>query len=47
MGLFGGTVFPLIMGFCSDAFGQQGAVAVMAVGVIYLIAYGMVNMQKD
>ena len=47
MGLFGGTVFPLIMGFCSDAFGQQGAVAVMAVGVIYLIAYGMEKMKKD
>lgn len=47
MGLFGGTVFPLIMGFCSDAFGQQGAVAVMGVGVIYLIAYGLMNMKKD
>ena len=31
--LFGGTVFPLIMGFASDAIGQAGAVAVMAVGV--------------
>ena len=39
MGLFGGTVFPLIMGFASDAFGQMGAVAVMAVGVIYLFTY--------
>ncbi len=39
MGLFGGTVFPLIMGFMSDAVGQAGAVAVMAVGVIYLITY--------
>lgn len=39
MGLFGGTVFPLIMGFMSDAMGQAGAVAVMAVGVIYLITY--------
>lgn len=47
MGLFGGTVFPLIMGFCSDAFGQQGAVAVMGLGVIYLIAYGLMNMKKD
>jgi fucose permease len=39
MGLFGGTIFPLIMGFASDAVGQAGAVAVMAVGVIYLITY--------
>ena len=39
MGLFGGTVFPLIMGFASDAFGQMGAVAVMAVGVVYLFTY--------
>ncbi len=39
MGLFGGTVFPLIMGFASDAFGQVGAVAVMAVGVVYLFTY--------
>ena len=39
MGLFGGTVFPLIMGFMSDAMGQAGAVAVMAIGVIYLFTY--------
>ena len=39
MGLFGGTVFPLIMGFASDAIGQMGAVLVMAVGVIYLFTY--------
>ena len=39
MGLFGGTVFPLIMGFASDAVGQAGAVAVMAIGVIYLFSY--------
>ena len=39
MGLFGGTIFPLIMGFCSDAMGQAGAVAVMAVGVLYLFTY--------
>lgn len=36
MGLFGGTVFPLLMGFAADAVGQVGAVAVMAVGVVYL-----------
>ena len=39
MGLFGGTVFPLFMGFASDAIGQVGAVAVMAIGVIYLFSY--------
>ena len=39
MGLFGGTVFPLLMGFASDAVGQAGAVIVMAVGVAYLFTY--------
>jgi fucose permease len=39
MGLFGGTVFPLLMGFASDAIGQAGAIAVMAVGVVYLFTY--------
>ena len=39
MGLFGGTIFPLLMGFASDAMGQIGAVAVMAVGVLYLFTY--------
>lgn len=40
MGLFGGTVFPAVMGVCSDALGRQnGAVAVMTVGVIYLLLY--------
>ena len=39
MGLFGGTIFPLMMGIASDAMGQAGAVAVMAVGVIYLFTY--------
>ena len=39
MGLFGGTLFPLLMGFAADAFGQVGAVAVMALGVVYLFTY--------
>ena len=39
MGLFGGTVFPLAMGVASDAIGQSGAVAVMTVGVVYLLTY--------
>ncbi len=39
MGLFGGTVFPLLMGVASDAIGQAGAVMIMIVGVIYLFSY--------
>lgn len=39
MGLFGGTVFPLAMGFAADAAGQSGAVAVMTAGVAYLLYY--------
>ena len=39
MGLFGGTLFPLAMGVASDAMGQAGAVACMAVGVLYLFTY--------
>lgn len=39
MGLFGGTVFPLAMGFMSDAMGTLGAVLVMAVGALYLTAF--------
>jgi fucose permease len=39
MGLFGGTIFPLAMGYASDAVGQWGAVAVMTVGVAYLLYY--------
>lgn len=39
MGLFGGTVFPLAMGFAADAIGQVGAVAVMTIGVVYLLYY--------
>ena len=39
MGLFGGTVFPLAMGYAADAVGQVGAVAVMLVGVAYLLFY--------
>lgn len=39
MGLFGGTIFPLAMGYAADAIGQAGAVAVMTIGVIYLLFY--------
>jgi len=42
MGLFGGTLFPLAMGYASDAVGSQaGAVAVMLIGVIFLIGYAI------
>lgn len=37
MGLFGGTVFPLAMGYAADSVGQAGAVAVMTVGVAFLL----------
>jgi len=38
MGLFGGTVFPLLMGLLSDAMASQtGALIVLTAGVIYLI----------
>lgn len=39
MGLFGGTIFPLAMGFAADMMGQSGSVAVMAIGAIYLMIY--------
>ena len=39
MGLFGGTIFPLCMGYAADAVGQWGAVAVMTAGVMYLLFY--------
>lgn len=39
MGLFGGTIFPLLMGFASDSMGQAGAVLIMAIGVLYLFTY--------
>lgn len=41
MGLFGGTIFPLLMGFASDSVGQIGAVAVMSIGVVYLLFYAL------
>ena len=39
MGLFGGTIFPLFMGFASGAFGTIGAVCVMTIGALYLSFY--------
>lgn len=38
MGLFGGTIFPFLMGIASDQTGSQiGAVLVISVGVVYLL----------
>ena len=39
MGLFGGTIFPLAMGFMSDAMGTLGAVIVMIIGAAYLAGF--------
>lgn len=40
MGLFGGTIFPMVMGWATDVTHTvAAAVAVMAVGVIYLVTY--------
>lgn len=41
MGLFGGTIFPLAMGYAADALGQNGAVTVMTVGAAYLLFYSL------
>lgn len=42
MGLFGGTVFPLLMGLLSDAMSSQtGALFVLAIGVIYLVLFSL------
>lgn len=46
MGLFGGTIFPLAMGFASDAMGQNGAVLIMTIGVVYLLYY-MTRLKRD
>ena len=41
MGLFGGTIFPLCMGFAADLMGSLGAVLVMAVGAAYLTFFAL------
>ncbi len=45
MGLFGGTVFPLCMGFAQGGLGVAGAVGVMSIGVLYLL-YFMTQIKK-
>lgn len=38
MGLFGGTIFPFFMGLATDSLSSQvGALAVMSIGVVYLL----------
>lgn len=40
MGLFGGTIFPILMGLASDAMNSQlGAIIVMLLGGVYLMTY--------
>ncbi len=46
MALFGGTVFPSIMGFLSDKWGQGAAVLVMVVGGLYLLYYSLKKNEK-
>lgn len=42
MGLFGGTIFPLLMGFASDAVrSQTGALCILTIGVLYLLALSL------
>jgi fucose permease len=47
MGLFGGTLFPIMMGVASDWVGQVGAIAVLAIGVAYLFVFWMTCKQTD
>ena len=47
MGICGGAVFPILMGAASDAVGgQAGAIAVVSVGVLYLLFYWMLGFRK-
>ena len=40
MGLFGGAVFPVFMSYAADFWGGvAGAIAIMSVGVLYLLFY--------
>lgn len=39
MGIVGGAIFPPVMGFMSDQFGQAGAVFILALGAMYLFTY--------
>jgi len=47
MGICGGAVFPMLMGAASDAIGSQaGAIAVVAIGVLYLLGYWMADLRR-
>ena len=47
MGICGGAVFPMLMGAASDAVGSQaGAIAVVSVGVLYLLFYWMLGIRR-
>ena len=47
MGICGGAIFPMLMGAASDAVGgQAGAIAVVSVGVLYLLFYWMLGLRK-
>ena len=47
MGICGGAIFPMFMGAASDAVGgQAGAIAVVSVGVLYLLFYWMLGFRK-
>lgn len=47
MGICGGAVFPMLMGAASDAVGgQAGAIAVVSVGVLYMLGYWMMGLRK-
>ena len=39
MGIVGGAIFPPVMGFTSDQFGQAGAILILALGAMYLFTY--------
>ena len=48
MGLFGGTIFPLLMGVFSDAISSQnGALSIIALGVLYLIFFASKQKMKQ
>ena len=47
MGICGGAVFPMLMGAASDAVGgQAGAIAVLSVGVLYLLGYWFTGLRR-
>ena len=45
MGIVGGAIFPPVMGFMSDQFGQAGAILILALGAMYLFTY--IRVTKD